>query len=275
MAGLFSGPKNDPLRLARGTGITCPNGSALRLTITTMGGATNVTGAGRVLTTSGEISDFGITIVPSGSATPQTAAVAIPAGTLISASITTTSTTVRSSNLFASLDLVRDTSPTGPSLGGICSGYISAGSGPCYPGPVSEPRFLPSCPMGILQPTSPAAGANFAGLVVAMQIHAGWILRCTLATDANIAARLLRLRWTQGGLTYFQAESQTPQAALTTIGYTIGSFPTQYAATATDIYIPTATPGPGAAQSWEIVVDNIQAGDQLSNITLLSSQSMI
>lgn len=121
--------------------------------------------------------------------------------------------------------------------------------------------------------TSPAAGANFSFTVTAGQVWEVQAVRCFFVTSATVSIRTYSLIFDDGTNTMFRIEPQVTQIASNAYAYSSNEIGTIWTPPTTNAYlVPIPRMMLAAGSRVRSVINNIQAGDQLSECSLFYRQ---
>lgn len=229
---------------------------------------------GRLLLLDGSVVPFEqrITIVAVG--TSYSIEMPVDSGYLISASANVVTTSVAHGEVFAQISLVRaETSTSGLEVA-LVANYVTSTTVRSWPhSPIVHPLETPGYKR-IIGVTSPAAGdPGFYNLATYETLYV-YGVSFRLVTDANAANRQPSIALMVGATEYFHAISSLTQAASLTNDWYFTSWGKEdfLALAHNHVNMPPVWYNGEEAHGLNILVENIQVGDQLSNIRIFSEQ---
>ena len=153
----------------------------------------------------------------------------------------------------------------------LCSGYVSRARGLSWPGPSGNTPWQEQGLPVNWGFNNPAAGANFTNTFQERQALRLHNLGFRLVTSAAVADRTVRLQMADGGgALLFDVTSNTNQAASLTYDYVFSAIPQVNTESSNNIVHLQIPPNIWVAglETIKTAIVNIQAADQISNITL-------
>lgn len=140
-----------------------------------------------------------------------------------------------------------------------------------YSSPLDNPRLVPYGIPEYVKGTSPAVATAFTGTVAGGFYERLATVFCRLVTDASVADRQVYLEYLDAdGNRYAIAGAPVTQSANSTNDYAFQAFVGQSDWPVDDTVLVTLPPVLMLPTfSWKLVVDNVQAGDQLSRVRFI------
>ena len=250
-------------------------GDFLRLNATSTDASATLTINGRILTDEGDVLPFSQSMVITGAGDQTPVTIPLPRGWIMGFAVFVSAGTITDGEVIASVDVVQASGAGLTRIMGLASGEVTntriLGLGAYLYSGGSAASSQPT--VVSLTVANPAAGANFSQTVTAGQVWEVFAIRALLTTSATVAARSFSIVFDDGANFNFRHEAAVSQAASLVYAYNCNPVGVLWTPIALNTYLvpipPVMLPAGSRIRS---IVNNIQVGDQFSEVEILYRQ---